>query len=318
MTMRTAVSLGAIAMVFVLGSAYLAFGVVRVDWFRRHIQATLTLTNSGGLQPNSPVLLLGVSVGEVTSVEAVEHAVRVRLRLVDTHPIPAASTVRVENLSALGEPYLQFTPTRPGGPYLTDGARIDTRRIIMPLSIPEMATAATDLLGQVDPAAVADLVRTFSESVAGTESVLPQVNRAAELLAATLLSRQPQLRTMLTDLQSIGADMDWLGPALEAGGPEWGRFGTRVREVVDALEKLMRSKGFPDDYLTGTGLAPFLDQFTSRLDRIGPELQPLVPVLAPLTSAATGSLRGLDLSALITQALGTTGDGAVRLHITVR
>ncbi|WP_225724633.1 MULTISPECIES: MlaD family protein [unclassified Nocardia] len=318
MRWRSVLSLGAIAVVFVLGASYLTFGVVRVDWFRHYLNLTMDLPNSGGLQQHSPVLLSGVPVGKVIGVETVEHAVRVRLRVEDTYRIPAASILRIENLSALGEPYLEFTPPTGGGPYLTDGARIDTHQVRSPLSIPEMATAATDLLGQLDPQAVGELVRTFTEGTSGVESALPQLNRAAELLAATLLGRQPQLRTMLTDLQTIGADMDWLGPSLEAGGPQWGRFGGRVRDVVDALEKLMRSKGFPEDYQTGTGLVPFFDQLAARLDRIGPEVRPLIPVLAPLTSSATGVLHTIDLSALISQALSSTDTGAVRLRIAVR
>lgn len=318
MTWRSIVSLGAIAAVFVFGASYLTFGVVRVEWFRHYTHATLTVPNSGGLQPNSPVLLSGVRVGRITAVETVDHAVRVALQVDDNYRIPISSMVRIENLSALGEPYLQFAPTGTGGPYLTDGARIDTHQVALPLSIPDMAAAATDLLGQLDPQLVQDLVHTFSEGMSSTEAVLPQLKRSTDLLAATLLARLPQLRTMLIDLQTIGADMAWLGPSLEAGAPQWGRFGGKVREVVDALEKLMRGNGFPDDYLTDTGLVPFLHQFSSRLDSIGPELQPLVPMLAPLAATADGALRGLDLSALITQALNSTSDGAARLQIAVR
>ncbi|KZM76032.1 MlaD family protein [Nocardia terpenica] len=311
-------SLGAIAAVFVLGAGYLTFGVARVDWFRHHLEATLTLPDSGGLQPDSPILLSGVPVGKVTAVDTAGGTVLVRLRFDDTYPVPAAATARIENLSALGEPYLMFTPTGTGGPYLTDGARIDARQVRMPLSIPEMATTASNLLGQFRPEALHELVRTVDESVSGAEAALPQLNRAANLLAATLLSRLPQLRTMLTNLQTIGADMDWVGPSLEAGGPQWGRFGSRVRDAVDALERLMRSKGFPDDYQTGTGLVPFLKQLSTRLDQLGPRLRPLVPALAPLTATATGALRTLDVSALITQALDATGDGALRLQLGVR
>ncbi|MBF6132337.1 MCE family protein [Nocardia otitidiscaviarum] len=318
MTARSALSVTAILAVFVVGSAYLAIGVVRVDWFRQYLHVTMSVPESGGLQPHSPVLLSGVPVGEVTAVEVAGRGVLVRLRLEDTHPVPAASTVRIEALSALGEPYLQFTPTEVGGPVLADGAEIDTRLVRTPLSLPGMAEAATDLLTQLDPGAIDDLVSTFTAGLDGAGSVLPQVNRSAELLAATLLSRQPQLRGLLTDLQTIGADLDWLGPSLRAGGPEFGRFGGKVREVVDALDVLVHSEGFPDAYRTGTGLAPFLDQLTDRLGLLGPELAPLVPVLAPLTQATTGVLGALDIGALLTQALAQTGDQSVRLQISVR
>ncbi|WP_067568750.1 MlaD family protein [Nocardia acidivorans] len=317
MRWRSVLSLGAIATVFVLGAGYLTFGVVRVDWFQHYTHATLMLPNSGGLQVNSPVLLSGVPVGRITAVETVAQSARVRLRIEDIYRIPVASTLRIENLSALGEPYVLITPNG-GAPYLADGAQIEARQVLLPLSVPEMATAATDLIGQFDPQVLTDLVRTFNEGLSGSESLFPQLSRSADLLAATLLSRLPQLRTMLIDLQTMGGDMEWLGPALTKGGPEWGRFGSKVRDVVNALEELTRGKGFPEDYLTGSGLVPFLHQFSDRLDQMGPELRPLAPMLAPLAASGGDSMRGLDLSALITQALGSTGDGALRLQIAVR
>ncbi|WP_029896503.1 MlaD family protein [Nocardia brasiliensis] len=319
MTRQSMLSLSAIAAVFVLGAAYLAFGVLRVDWARGYIHVTATMPNSGGLLPRSPVLLSGVEVGDITGVDSVSGAVRVRMRIADSYRVPADSTVRIEALSALGEPYLLFTPNGAGaGAYLTDGALITAQQVRAPLSIPDMAAAAADLLAQFDPQTVTDLVRTATEATARAETSLPQLNRGATLLAATLLAKQPQLRTILTEMQRIGSDLDWLEPALDEGGPQWGRFGGRVREVVDALERLMRSDGFPDAYLTDTGLVPFLDQLSTRLDRIGPDLQPLIPVLTPMVSAGTGVAAGIDVSALITQALGATDPGAVRLHITVR
>ncbi|WP_280357968.1 MlaD family protein [Nocardia otitidiscaviarum] len=318
MRWSAALSLGAIAAVFILGTTYLTFGVVRIDWPKHHLHATLTVPNSGGLRPHSPVLLSGVRVGEITAVEAVDRAVRVRLRIDDRYRVPESSDIRIESLSALGEPYLLFTPLSSDGPYLTDGARLDTGRVELPLTIPEAAAAAADLLGQFDPQTVADLVHTFGIGLSGTETVVPQLTRASELLAAVLLSRQPHLRGLLIDLQTIGADMGWLGPSLIEGGPEWARFGSRVREVVDALERFMLDNGFPDDFRTGTGLVPFLDQLSARLDALGPELRTVAPLLAPLTSTTAGMLPSLDISALITHALAATGDDAVRLRISVR
>lgn len=62
-------SLGGIAAITVLGASYLTFGVVQVDPFADYTEASMVLKNSGGLGVGSPILLTGIEVGRVTSVD---------------------------------------------------------------------------------------------------------------------------------------------------------------------------------------------------------------------------------------------------------
>ncbi|UGT38831.1 MlaD family protein [Nocardia yamanashiensis] len=312
-------SLTAIAAVLVFGSAYLAFGVTGVDWFTGYTKLTMTLSNSGSLGPKSPVLLSGVRVGEITSVRNGSAGVQVDFRIRDDYRIPLSSTVTVENLSALGEPYVQFTPAKAAGaPYLRDGQRIDTAATRAPTSIPEVARQLTHLMNQLDPTAIAHLVDTFTQGLAGTETIVPQLARSTDLLAATLLARSGALHTMLTDLQTLGVQMDWTGPALSAAAPGWSALGGSFDNAAEAIAQIVRIGNVPEMYTTGTGLVPFTQELTSTLDQLGPDLAKLVPVLKPLSAIATSALQSIDLSALITQALAATGDGVVRLQITVK
>lgn len=319
MKLNSLVSLTAIACVLVFGIGYLTFGVVRVDWFKDYTTATMLLTNSGSLAPRSPVLLRGVKVGEITSVDNVDGGVEVKFRVDDKFRIPTASTVMIENLSALGEPYVQFTPTRDGGPYLESGERIDTKTIQMPLSIPEVARTVTNLLNQLDPKALSSIVNTLDQGLAGTESIIPQLAKSTNLLAATILSRSPQIRSTMTDLQAIGADMEWAGPSMAAAGPEWGNSGTQADLIAEAIGKLARIGKIPDDYVLGNGLVPFLNNVSAYLIEVGPDLQRLVPIIQPLAAASEASIPQIDISALISQALNATGDdGALRLQINIK
>lgn len=313
------VSLGALATVLVVGSAYLTFGVVRVDWFSEYTNAEMTLTNSGGLVERSPVLLAGIRVGEVTSVENIATGVAVKFRFADTYRIPTASIVSIENLSALGEPYIRFTATEDDGRYILDGQQISTAAVRMPLSIPEMARTVTDLLDQLDPKAIGSVIGTLAQGLAGTESVLPPLARSTNLLAATLLSRTPQITSALIDMQTIAGDMSWVGPSMLDAAPAWTEMGQRIDLVVAAFANLARTPNMPDGYTRDNGLLPFVTDLSAYLDRIGPELQQLAPVIAPLAASAAGPLRQIDLSALIAQALNTVGDdGVIRLQINVK
>ncbi|WP_084510443.1 MlaD family protein [Nocardia lijiangensis] len=316
-------SLGAIAAILLIGVGYLSFGVVRVGWFTEHTEATMTIPDSGGLLPRSKVLLSGIEIGQITAVAHTREGIDVSFRYDAEYLVPTNSSVRIETLSALGEPYLEFRPTAADGPYLRDGDRLAAASVQRPVSIPEVARTATQLLEQVDPATVAAIIDNFSIGLAGTESVIPQLSRAGDLLAATLLSRTDLIRKLLADLQTQATDMTWAGGELTAASTPWADFGPRVGEVAAAIARVVRIGDTPADYLTDTedvvGLLPFLAALTTQLDQLGPELRELFPVVQPLLALTTGVIGKIDLGSLISQALhATTPDGALQLQITVR
>ncbi|MGW4739437.1 MlaD family protein [Nocardia xishanensis] len=316
-------SLGAIAAILLIGVGYLSFGVVRVGWFTEYTEATMTVPDSGGLLPRSKVLLSGIQIGQVTAVTHTRESIEVAFRYDAGYRVPENSSVRIETLSALGEPYLEFRPTAADGPYLRDGDRLTAASVQRPVSIPEVARTATQLLEQVDPATVAAIIDNFSTGLAGTEAVIPQLSRAGDLLAATLLSRTDLIRRLLVDMQAHVTDMTWAGGELAAAATPWAEFGPRVSEVAAAIARVVRIGDTPADYLTDTedviGLLPFLDALTQKLDLLGPELRELFPVIQPLLALTTGVIGKVDLGSLISQALhATTPDGALQLQITVR
>lgn len=312
-------SLGAIVAIFAIGSVYLTFGIAKVHWFQHYTTASMEINDAANLVPRSPILLSGLRVGEVTAVTNSASGVRVDFRVQSDYRIPVASIVTIEYLSALGEPYVEFQPQRAGAPYLEDGAKVSTKSILMPVSIPEMADTVTRLLGQFDPQAISSLVTTFSQTLRGTDAVLPDLTRASDLLAATLLSRSPQISSLLNNAQVPGPDVAKAGADMAEAGPKWGEFGTKVQGVVDSIAQLLYARPVPDAYTTGTGLLQFLPKVTDYLAKVGPDLGAVYPVVAPLLTQASGSLPGIDLSALIAQALQSVKpEGGLRLQIEVK
>jgi hypothetical protein len=66
-------------------------------------------------------------------------------------------------------------------------------------------------------------------------------------------------------------------------------------------------------------LLPFVFSLSDYLRRVGPDLEQMLPILQPLLVATTTVLRHLDLSALISQALGAvTPDGTLHVRLAVK
>ncbi|MDM2170940.1 MlaD family protein [Mycobacteroides abscessus subsp. abscessus] len=316
----SAVSLSAIAAIFVLGTAYLAFGLVGVDWSREYTTASIDLPDAVNLLPRSPVLLSGIRVGEVTTVDSTPTGVSIIVQLDSTYRIPLNSAISIEQLSALGEPYINFRPRTSVGPYLDNGQRFTAEDVTVPVSVPDLSRAVTTLLEQIDPQTIRSIVNTFSEGLADTEEVVPQLARASNLLAATLQSREPQLRAILKNAQVPGPDVAQAGADLIAAAPQWAAFGGKSREVIDSLQVLLHARPVPDAYTTNNGLLDFLPKVKEYLNRVGPELVQLYPALENWLDWAIGEVPGsINLSELIDQALHSTGpNGSLQLQINTR
>ncbi|WP_040690162.1 MlaD family protein [Nocardia vinacea] len=323
MKIRSIVSLTAIAAVLVFGVVYMTVGVLHVDPRKSYFTATLHLDNSGRLGPHSPVLFDGVQVGNAEAVRKQASGVLVQLKIDKTYHIPVTSDVHIEQLSALGEPYIEFATTSGGGkgnagPYLKDGHVVTTDRVQLPMTITQLSSRAVELLNQIHPESISRLVGTFDTALAGTDQAMQTLQRSSDLLAATLLSRTDTIRQLFADMQAMGANMDWLGPSLSTAGPQLGLFGTSLTEIVESGSVLSKKQPVPN-YFTGDGLVPFLDNLTDLLNKIGPGLAPLAPVLQPVVTDAVARSPHVDISALISQALQSIDpDGTLHFRIHVK
>ncbi len=318
MKVKSAVSLAAIALVLVLGIAYMAFGVLKYEPLKEFTTLRMQLPTSGGLGPRSQVLLSGVEVGKVVEVAKVADGVEATVRIESRFKIPVDSMVRIENLSALGEPYVVFAPAGEGGPYFENDQVIASRHIQAPVSIPDLSLRVVDVIEELDPKVVRSLVDGFSTAIQGTANEVPRLERSTKLLAAMLLSRTDAIRQLLVHLQTIAGDMSWLGPSLESAGPWWHKMGIRFDEAVRFAGEGVVARRDPREYVTGDGLGPTLRVLDEVLHKTGPGLAELAPVLAPMTAQMTSAIGRIDIATLLGLAVRTVGDGAINLHIGVK
>jgi len=143
------VKLGLFALVALLGTSYLGASYVGFTPFTDGYRVTVSLPEAGGLFVNSEVTYRGVQVGEVTSMRATDGGVEVTAEIEPGAPdIPADSTARVRNRSAIGEQYLDLEGGDTGE-VLADGDRLGAGPEALPEDLSEVLRAGRDLVASV-------------------------------------------------------------------------------------------------------------------------------------------------------------------------
>ncbi|GAB3133414.1 hypothetical protein GCM10027289_23230 [Tsukamurella serpentis] len=316
MKKSTFFSLLTFAVVLVFGIGYIALGILNWKPFADYRSVTMKLDNANQLLPDSSVLLRGVKVGNVETIHRESGKVVVKFRYDGKYKIPQNTGLRIEQLSAVGEPYIDFRPDSMNGPYLADGSTIDTAKVKEPLSLPETFKLISRLTSSITATDLGGITETLADATSNTQASLPNLSQAGDLLARTVTSRMPNIRRMMENTQKYQADMNWLPGAIADFGSANRDFIRKDVEVIRALEILMAGSNAPDS-LTKTinpNLLKIAPDTSKLLANLGPINEPLVPVVQALTDV----MPQIDMGALLSQALNTVGsDGAANLTVVI-
>jgi phospholipid/cholesterol/gamma-HCH transport system substrate-binding protein len=241
-------------------------------------------SNGIDLYPSSPVTVLGVNVGTVTSVENQADHVLVTMRVDDKHPIPAGANAAVVGQSLLGERYVQFSPSYTGGPQLTDGSVIPLSRTTVPVSSDEVLAGLKKFLGAINPNGAADLVTNLAQvlggqgaqlndlihNAAGTLQLLAdkgtdlgQLNGALAQLTGALDTRTQTITQLIRDYNTVSAVL------IQNGGQTLGNTITQLNNASAQVADLLSPNlaGLQDDIGVLTTAGRTLDRNLSSLDQ---------------------------------------------------
>lgn len=297
--------------VLVLGTGYLTVGVLRIDPLDRRRTLVIDTRETGGLRAGSEVVYRGVNIGRIDRVDAVAGGVRIALSYSADYRIPRGSAMKVENLSALGEPVFAFLPAGTGEA-LPDGAHLAGRDVEFPLSVPELLESTAALFDQADPTVLARLVHGYADAVADAGTLAPTLDRAADLLAATLVRYRPEIAETLANLHRIMPHVDWVGPTLLAAPPQLEAFGDTLGVSYEYLfegSALLRGKEIMGSWRAEE------DRLVDFLRRLSPELGALGVALRPVSSAVGPLLGEVDTATLLEYALATLPGDRVRIEL---
>ncbi|QEN17052.1 MlaD family protein [Mycobacterium sp. ELW1] len=275
---------------------------------------SMDVSNINNLVVDSNVLLRGVAIGKVSRIDtSVSHAT-VHFYIENRYKVPANSVVRLENLSALGESYIELEPTSHGGPALQDGQRISMDLVREPASISELAVSVVRVLNQLDPGQLGRVIDEVDAALPDPDSVLPNLQRASVLLHNTTTDLNGRGKQVLDNAQSLLENAGFVGPALADATPALRELGPAIQRLWNMATNIVIRDDSPGNvYIFGK----FLQRIQKLLDDRAPDIRVLTEPLMANVNAIAAALGTINTGEVLSNLLAAVPeDGVINLHVT--
>ncbi|MFX0578491.1 MlaD family protein [Nocardia nepalensis] len=313
MSLRTIASAASLIAIVAASTIYISNLGVALGPPEHRITLVMTVGETNGLAVGSNVLLRGIPIGKVSALEPRVDGAVVTFYYDAAHHIPEDTQIQLDNMSALGETYIEMTPNVVDGPKLRDGQHLSTRQVIQQPTVSDLAASLVGLLQQVGPDEVARIVNETDTALPAQEDVLARLSRAGDLLSATVDGRPGQGREILANLQDLLKNAGFVGPALAATGPELPPVGAGWQSAIAGSFDLVEKTGAPQSI---SDFGAFLERILHFLDKSAPDLKVLAETLLPNVTSIGTAARHIDTGAMLGSALAAVPrEGALTLHI---
>jgi phospholipid/cholesterol/gamma-HCH transport system substrate-binding protein len=302
----------AVIVVFV---TYIGSLGVRISPPTDRTNLSMDVANINNLVVDASVLLRGVRVGKVTAIDATTSNATVHFYVDGQYRIPEDSDVRLENLSALGESYIELEPLSSGGPVLRDGQRIASDTVKESPSISELGASVVRVLNQMDPQQLNNVINEADAGLPPPDLVLPNLARTSMLLRNTTADFNGQGRAMLRNFQALLENAGFVGQALADAAPPIRALGTRINTVFnDGYNQVMMGVN-PGNILI---FSAFVGRIQKFLDNRGVDLRVLGEATSANVKLIAAAIRNLDSSQILANLIATVPeDGAIDLHVAI-
>lgn len=305
-------SFSAFLVMIVLFGGYIASLGIRIAPPANRTTLSMDVLDINSIVVDSNVLLRGVPVGKVTQIDAsVTHAT-IHFYIEGQYQVPVDSDVRLDNLSALGESYIELEPRSSAGPVFRDGQHIAPESVIQPPSISQLGASVVRVLNQLDPKQLASVVNEIDAGFPEPYAVLPNLARTSLLLRNTTADFNGQGREMLSNFQVLLQNAGFVGPALAESADPLRDFAPLFQMAQNALWKATMLTG-PKEVLD---LSSLLQRIQKLLDDRAPDLRILGEATSENIKLIAAALRNLDSSQILANLLATVPEnGAIELRV---
>ncbi len=248
------VGLFVIAGLVLVGALMLSF-TRGTGLFKPTYELTMRTRNAGGLKARSAVLMSGVQIGSVKSIDLDPRTrnVVIRLKILRSFPIHGNARFSIEQFGMLGDQFVTVEPGTVEAPELKDG---DTVPGVEPFNLQEVARSASDLLKRFDQlsatiggaiervnAQVLDTntLASLSRTIGKFERVSEQTLAVVDTVGVVVTNNAPTLMQSLSNLFVFTERMQKLAGELdETVAANRNGLAASLRNVEDASGSLKK------------------------------------------------------------------------------
>lgn len=205
-TRTVRIQLLAFAIITVVGVSYVGLRYADAD---RLLGSTtypvkVELADSGGIFTGADVTYRGVSVGRVGPLRLTEDGVTAQLDIDDDAPaIPSDVDVKIANLSAIGEQYVDLRPRRADGPKLKSGSVISKDRTTVPVPVEQVIVSLDRFTRSVPLDALRTVVNELGAGFANTGPALQTIIDSTAAVTEDALAALPETLALINDGRTV-------------------------------------------------------------------------------------------------------------------
>ncbi|MBF4162145.1 MCE family protein [Nocardioides acrostichi] len=248
----------------------------------RGLTVYATLPTSGGLYEGSEVTYRGVGIGSVSKMSTSRDGVKLTLSLDDKTRLPVDAPMSVHNLSAVGEQYLDFTPTSDSGPYVSDGGTLTTTQKSVPVDEGALLVDLNALVQSVDKPSLRTVVKELGRGFADTGQPLQQILDSGGQFVDEASAHTADTIRLITRARQV----------LSTQADEGDNITSFSRDLADFTATLKNSDGDLRRVLDKTPAAAV--QLTKLLRSLSPTLPVLLNDLVLTNQVLVSHLNGLE------------------------
>jgi len=245
---------------------------------------TAEFARGTGLYPGSPVRVLGIDVGTITSVRNVGGHVRVRMQLDEGTRLPKGAYATIVPLTLLGERYVQLGPHYEGGPRLEDGDRIPIEHTSVPAEIDDLLRGLQDFMGSIDPERAGDVVTNLAELVDGRGGDVNELIQNASGTLDLLADEGDDIKAIVGSLRELTATLEGRTDNIES----------LIRNYDLVTQVLVDNKGDLDGAITQLDRASV--ELTTLLQAHEDPLREDVQILATATGTVAANSDNVQIT----------------------
>jgi phospholipid/cholesterol/gamma-HCH transport system substrate-binding protein len=262
------------------------------DADKKHL--TAYFTGATGLYVGNSVRVLGVDMGEVTSVQPMGDRVKVEMEYDRSIQVPADAQAAIVAPSLVSDRYVQLAPAFTGGEVISEGATIPLERTAVPVEVDQLYESLDKISQSLGPNGVnsngslSDLLTTLAQNVDGNGQALHDTITKLSEASKTLSGNKDDLFATVSNLADFTT-------TLAQSDNQVRQFETRLADVSGYLAGEKDNLAATVQQL-GTTLATVQQFIDTHQDRLKSNVDKLASVTKVLVDQRSALAEILDVA----------------------